>query len=112
MSWGDNWGVLWRVDKGDNPKRPDWRGTVTINGVPYVIAGWKAKRKDDREVVQIRVEPASGANILVPPREPLPPSPQKSFRFDPPKNGSVQHAAPRRRQPDPGPELIDDAVPF
>jgi hypothetical protein len=32
--------TLNKNDKGDNPKRPDYRGTVNINGVEYTLSGW------------------------------------------------------------------------
>ena len=31
-------------DKGGNPKRPDYRGEVTIPGSKYKLAVWKRKR--------------------------------------------------------------------
>jgi uncharacterized protein (DUF736 family) len=33
-------GALFPNDKGDNPSRPDWRGSVVINGVKYSLSGW------------------------------------------------------------------------
>jgi len=33
-------GVLFKNDKGDNAKRPDYRGDLSIGGVTYEIAGW------------------------------------------------------------------------
>jgi len=36
----DMTGSLWPNDKGDNEKRPDMRGTVTIDGKKYSISGW------------------------------------------------------------------------
>ena len=32
-------GVLFKNDKGDNPKRPDYRGSITVAGVDYNISG-------------------------------------------------------------------------
>ncbi len=32
--------ILRRNDKGDNPKRPDYRGEVTVDGKTYELAGW------------------------------------------------------------------------
>jgi hypothetical protein len=32
--------------KGDNPKRPDWRGTVNIDGKEYELAGWTRQKRD------------------------------------------------------------------
>lgn len=31
---------MFRNDKGDNDKRPDYRGDLNVNGVTYEIAGW------------------------------------------------------------------------
>jgi hypothetical protein len=39
--------ILSRNKKGDNPKRPDYRGTVTIEGVEYELAGWIREKKSD-----------------------------------------------------------------
>ena len=35
-----NKGVLFKNDKGDNPKRPDCQGSVNINGTDYKLSGW------------------------------------------------------------------------
>ncbi len=36
----DNSGNLFRNDKGDNPKRPDYTGKALVNGVPMKISAW------------------------------------------------------------------------
>lgn len=36
----DMTGSLWPNDKGDNDKRPDMKGTMTINGVKYSLSAW------------------------------------------------------------------------
>ncbi len=36
----DGSGALFKNDKGDNPKRPDYRGDCALNGVQYEIAAW------------------------------------------------------------------------
>lgn len=33
-------GALFKNDKGDNPKRPDYRGECEIEGVQYWISAW------------------------------------------------------------------------
>lgn len=33
-------GTLFQNDKGENSKRPDYRGSAMINGIKYEIAGW------------------------------------------------------------------------
>jgi len=35
-----NSGVLFRNDKGDNPKRPDYRGSMNWNGEERWISAW------------------------------------------------------------------------
>jgi hypothetical protein len=42
----DGSGVLFKNDKAGNEKRPDYRGTITINGVQLELAAWlKARTK-------------------------------------------------------------------
>ncbi len=41
-----NSGILTKNDKGDNPKRPDYRGSINVDGKEYWISGWI---KDGRE---------------------------------------------------------------
>jgi uncharacterized protein (DUF736 family) len=36
----NNRGVLFKNDKGDNDKRPDYRGSATIDGVDLNISAW------------------------------------------------------------------------
>ena len=33
-------GALFRNSKGDNDKRPDMRGDITINGTKYSLSAW------------------------------------------------------------------------
>jgi hypothetical protein len=42
-----NSGALFINDKGDNEKRPDYRGTINIEGVIYKLAGWKRELRDE-----------------------------------------------------------------
>jgi uncharacterized protein (DUF736 family) len=39
-------GALFKNDKGDNDKRPDYKGTCEINGVEYRISAWLRTKKD------------------------------------------------------------------
>lgn len=48
--------ALFKNDKGDNDKRPDYRGTVTINGVEYKLSGWIASKKDGEKYIRGSVE--------------------------------------------------------
>jgi uncharacterized protein (DUF736 family) len=36
----DMTGSLFKNDKGDNPKRPDYRGSITIEGRQWELSAW------------------------------------------------------------------------
>lgn len=42
----NNSGVLFKNDKGDNPARPDYTGTVTVEGKKYRLAAWIRESKN------------------------------------------------------------------
>ena len=44
-----NTGTLWKNDKGNNPKRPDFKGSIDINGVPHWICSWVRESSDTGE---------------------------------------------------------------
>ena len=51
-------GVLFKNDKGDNDKRPDYRGSAVINNVDYNISGWiKASKKSGDKYMSLKIEP-------------------------------------------------------
>lgn len=68
----NNW-VLFPNKKGDNPKRPDYRGTVKIDGKEFELAGWKRTSEDGK----VRL---SGT---VKPREAKKPDPAPASEFPP-----------------------------
>jgi len=39
----DGQGLLFENDKGDNPKRPDFKGEINIAGENISVAAWKKK---------------------------------------------------------------------
>ena len=41
----DGSGVLFKNDKGDNYKRPDYKGEICINGALYELAAWVKEGK-------------------------------------------------------------------
>ena len=52
-----NTGVLFKNDKGNNPKRPDYRGTANWKGSEFVISGWiKESSKDGSKFLSLRFE--------------------------------------------------------
>jgi hypothetical protein len=50
-------GVLFKNDKGENPARPDYRGSCVINNVDYNISGWiKASKKTGDKFMSLKIE--------------------------------------------------------
>ena len=41
-------GILFENDKGDNDKRPDYRGTITMGGTQYELAAWFKQGKNGK----------------------------------------------------------------
>lgn len=35
-----NSGVLFKADKGENPKRPDYTGSINVGGTEYWLSAW------------------------------------------------------------------------
>jgi uncharacterized protein (DUF736 family) len=33
-------GSLFKNDKGDNPRRPDYRGSIMLDGIEYTLSAW------------------------------------------------------------------------
>jgi uncharacterized protein (DUF736 family) len=57
-----NSGVLFRNDKGDNPKRPDYRGSANWNGAEFDISGWvNESKKDGKKFLKLKFEPKKAA---------------------------------------------------
>ena len=52
----NNSGVLFRNDKGDNDKRPDYKGNAEVDGVKYWVSAW-VKENDRGKFLTMRFEP-------------------------------------------------------
>lgn len=48
-------GVLFQNDKGDNEKRPDWRGSAEVDGKQYWVSGWE-REKDGAPYISLKLE--------------------------------------------------------
>lgn len=60
-----NSGVLFRNDKGNNPKRPDYRGSGNWNGAEFNISGWvKESRKDGSRFLSLKFEPKKAIETI------------------------------------------------
>ncbi|CAB4126339.1 hypothetical protein UFOVP89_10 [uncultured Caudovirales phage] len=56
--------ALFKNDKGDNPKRPDYTGTANVDGIEFRISGWireGAKGKFISGSVQLKDNNSAGA---------------------------------------------------
>lgn len=50
--------ILSKNDKGNNPKRPDYRGTVNIDGRDFELSGWiRTKKSDGSKFISGAVKP-------------------------------------------------------
>ena len=76
--------VIWENQYKVEPKDPDFRATVNIDGVEYKFGGWR-RGKDD---------PAN--------------RPVARFKLDKPKVQNVQKAVASPQEPDP----FEDDIPF
>lgn len=71
-------GVLFKNDQGNNPKRPQYRGTIAVAGVDYNLSAWIRKsEKTGDSYMSLAVEekraftPKASANAVAPPKNQL-----------------------------------------
>ena len=50
--------AIFKNQKGDNPKRPDYRGTMTLGGIEYKLSLWLRKSQKGEHYMQGSVEEA------------------------------------------------------
>ena len=55
-----NTGALFPNDKGDNPKRPDFKGTINVNGTDYNVSGWRQESKGGKKYLSLRLNQKTG----------------------------------------------------
>jgi len=72
VSYDDtNSGALFKNDKGDNPKRPDYRGFVNVNGVEFWCSGWIRKAEKGKRAGETFM------SLALEPKEEKPSAPQQ-----------------------------------
>ncbi len=57
-----NSGMLFKNDKGDNEKRPDYKGSVNVGGVEYWLSGWvrvagESSKRAGEKFISMKLEP-------------------------------------------------------
>ena len=53
-----NTGALFRNDKDGNEKRPDYKGSLDVNGEQFWISAWIRESKNDgRKFMSLKIEP-------------------------------------------------------
>lgn len=87
-----NSGALFRNDKGDNPKRPDYKGKINVEGRTFTISGWLRESQSGMKYMSLKVEP--------PYEQPAAPSPER------PRYTMRPEIQPQRPMPD------GDPLPF
>ena len=55
-----NRGALFKNDKGDNPKRPDYTGTLDVDGVAHKLSGWIRKSQQGDTFLSVSIEAKEG----------------------------------------------------
>ena len=70
MEKKDGTGALFKNDKGDNDKRPDYRGDINIDGTSYWIAAW-LKDGAKGKYMSLAVTPKEGTVVARPAKDEL-----------------------------------------
>jgi hypothetical protein len=100
--------ALFKNDKGDNPKRPDYRGEITVNGVKYRMSAWISTDKQGRKYMRgdISVDERAAPSA--------PPTPKAEYASYTPGPAASVPPAPKPVQRDLTGAPIDDEsnVPF
>jgi hypothetical protein len=51
-------GALFKNDKGDNPKRPDYKGSFTdASGNEFWVSSWLKQTKDGKKFLSLSMQP-------------------------------------------------------
>lgn len=79
-----NRGGLFRNDRKDSDRHPDYQGSINVNGVDYWLSAWLKTKRDGAKFMSLSVKPKTGDAH----------DPARDKRSEPPRNA------------------IDDEIPF
>lgn len=96
-------GALFKNDRKESDKYPDYRGSINVNGVDHWISAWiKVSAKGDK-FMSLSVSPKETSNY----------APQKATQRAPAPRQAPSHDAARARQVAPSSGFDDmDEIPF
>ncbi len=57
-----NTGALYKNDKEGNEKRPDYKGTVDVEGVVYNVSSWIRTSKGGQKYMSLKLEKKEGGS--------------------------------------------------
>jgi len=62
-----NSGILFKNDKGDNEKRPDYTGKLDVNGKEFKLSAWiKVGKNGGKQFLSLKVQPANESRPIIP----------------------------------------------
>jgi hypothetical protein len=72
-----NSGILTINDKGDNPNRPDRKGSINVEGVEYWVSGWikdgkEGSKLEGQKYMSLKLEPKEKSTVAPKPAAPAP----------------------------------------
>jgi hypothetical protein len=77
-----NTGALFKNDKQGNAKRPDYKGSLNVDGTEYRISAWLRTSKKGDKYMGLAIQPKEEAEMAARPNG-TPPPPSQERQTDP-----------------------------
>lgn len=115
-----NTGILTRNDKGGNEARPDYRGSINVDGVEYWLSAWIKEGRDGTKLagqkyMSLSVQPKEVRQDYVVP-EPAPaPAPRRQSQAEQDARAIAERRERERAAPPKtgtGFDSMEDDIPF